>query len=360
MGAFRKGARRWFAPLALASALQFVGAPALAQNNNANNKASAVVLFKRGRRLMEAKHYAEACPLFAESYRLDPSGGTLLNLAFCHEQDNRTATAWAYYQDLLDRSQREGRADRARYAQSRLAALEPRLPRWTIVMGANEKLSGVEVSRDGQSVPRLLWSGPIPVDPGNHQVEVWAPEYKRTKLSFKAVAGQPVVTEVPPLESQPPASASATPDEPSPTPPAVIIEAPPESPTSAESPRTASSHPTTGRTVTGAVLGGVGALGLGLGTYFGLTAFARHDDVQRFCGSPDNCPDRERANDSNREGKLYAHLSTASFGVGVVGIGIGAYLLFFAPSSPPKTSPSTSVVPQIAPQSAGLSLTHTW
>jgi hypothetical protein len=359
MGAFRKGASRFVASLALASALQLAGAPALAQNNN--NKATAVVLFKRGRRLMEAKRYSEACPFFADSYRLDPSGGTLLNLAYCNEQDNRTATAWAYYQDLQDRSVREKRLDRARYAKDRLDALEPKLPRWTLVMGPNEKLAGVEVLRDGQSVPSRLWGTPIPVDPGNHQVEVWAPEYKRVTLTFRAAAGQPVATEVPPLESQP-SAAAAPPSEPGPTPPTVIIEAPPESAPTAEAPPPARGRPDTGRTVTGAVLGGVGALGLGLGTYFGLTAFARDDDVENLCGGPDGCEGekRDRANDYLKEGRIYAHLSTASFGVGVIGLGLGAYFLFSSPGPSTKGGASTSVVPQIAPGSAGLSLTHTW
>ncbi|HEU4412046.1 MAG TPA: hypothetical protein VFS43_42790 [Polyangiaceae bacterium] len=358
MGAFREGAR-WLVPLALASALQLAGAPAQAQNST--SKADAFVLFKRGRLLMEAKRYGEACSLFAESYRLDPTGGTLLNLAYCNEQDNRTATAWAYYQDLLDRSLREKRNDRARYAQERLAALEPKLPRWTLLIGTNEKLSGVEVLRDGQSVPRPLWGTPVPVDPGTHQVEVRATDHKHWTGTFRAVAAQAATTEVPPLEMQPATPPASAPESEAPTPATLIVEAPRESLPPAEAPHSAPGS-STGRTVAGAILGGVGALGLGLGTYFGLTAFARHDKVQSLCRGPDGCEGAERADadELNQEGRLYAHLSTASFGVGVVGLGLGAYLLFIAPGPSSKASASTSVVPQIAPRSAGLSLTHTW
>lgn len=355
MGVFRRGARR-LVPLALASVAHLASGPARAQNSG--DKAPAVELFKRGRQLMDAKRYADACPLFAESHRLDPSGGTLLNLAYCHEQENRTASAWADYQDLLGRSHREGREDRTRFAQKRLAVLEPRLPRWTLVMGPNDKLAGVEVLRDGQSVPRPLWGSPVPVDPGPHQVEVRAPERKPWATTFRAAAGQSVTTEVPPLEATsgeplPPSEAPMTPL------PVVIAEEPPEAPPAPEAPRRASGAPT-GRTVAGVVFGGLGAVGLGLGTYFGLSAFSLRENVDQLCKDGCDGDARNRAERYNRDGRLDAHLSTASFGVGVVGLGLGAYFLFVAPSASSKASASTSVTPHLAPGSAGLSLTRAW
>jgi hypothetical protein len=51
----------------------------------ARDPAAAEVLFRRGREAMEAKRYADALPSFAESQRLDPGAGTLMNLATCEE-----------------------------------------------------------------------------------------------------------------------------------------------------------------------------------------------------------------------------------------------------------------------------------
>ena len=57
------------------------------------NPALAQSLFEEGRQLMSNGKFAEACPKFESSYKLDPAAGTLLNLAVCHEKVGRTAAA---------------------------------------------------------------------------------------------------------------------------------------------------------------------------------------------------------------------------------------------------------------------------
>ncbi len=358
MGVLREGARR-FAPLALAAVVQLASAPSQAQNSS--DKATAVDLFKRGRQLMEGKRYPEACPLFGESYRLDPSGGTLLNLAYCYEQIGQSATAWAYYQDLLGRSRREGRADRVRFAQGRLEALEPKLARWTLSMGPNEKLPGVEALRDGQVVPRPVWGSPVPIDPGPHKLEVRATDHRRWAGTFEIEAGKLVTVPVPPLEVK---SDDSPPFDEAPTPAAVIIEAPQEPVAAPEAPPPRRPRGTSGHTVLGAIAGGVGVIGVGVGTYFGLSAFNLRSEVDNLC-EDNGCSDpkkRDEADRYNSDGRRDAHLSTASFGVGLLGLGLGAYFLFIAPSASPsaKASNSVRVLPQLAPGHAGLSLTRAW
>src|SRR5215470_7185323 len=89
--------------------------------------ALAEMLYRQGRQLMAEGKVSEACPKFAESYRLDAATGTLLNLAACHEAEHKLATAWLEYSESVALARRDRRDDRIRFAQDRLTAIEPKL-----------------------------------------------------------------------------------------------------------------------------------------------------------------------------------------------------------------------------------------
>ena len=83
------------------SAIAVVLTAALAAHAGPNEQRLAQALFDDARRLMDQKRYSEACPKLAESQRLDPGGGTLLNLAVCHAAEGKTATALVEYNETL-------------------------------------------------------------------------------------------------------------------------------------------------------------------------------------------------------------------------------------------------------------------
>ena len=101
------------------------------------------MLFQQGRALMADGRIAEACQKLEESQRLDPAGGTILNLALCHEQEGRLARSWSEFKEAMVVAKRDGRRDRELEAANHVSALEPRLSRLTIVVPAAHAGRGV-------------------------------------------------------------------------------------------------------------------------------------------------------------------------------------------------------------------------
>ena len=107
--------KRVAAPLALIVALASART-SLAQTSAAD-KAAAQALFDEGKRLMDAGQFAQACPKFADSEKLDPGVGTLLNLGVCYEKNGQTASAWATYKEAASAAANAGEAAREKYAR---------------------------------------------------------------------------------------------------------------------------------------------------------------------------------------------------------------------------------------------------
>src|SRR6201999_156717 len=109
---------------------------------------------------------AEACPKFAESYRLDPGTGTLLNLASCHESLGKLATAWVEYNEALVQSRRDRRQSRIDFAEQHIDALAPKLSRLTVTLASDADRDGLELKIDGVGVGVAALGAPTPLDPG--------------------------------------------------------------------------------------------------------------------------------------------------------------------------------------------------
>jgi hypothetical protein len=147
---------------------------ALAQS--AQERSLADSLYREGKRLLAADKVSEACRKFEESYRLDKTGGTLINLADCHEREGKLATAYGEFQGALELAQQSKRPERVKYAEKKLAALEPLLPKLTLVM--QKRPEGVTISIDGANVGSGALGSSLPVDPGRHVIRVSAPKHE--------------------------------------------------------------------------------------------------------------------------------------------------------------------------------------
>lgn len=157
---------------AAALLLLFAGAPnmAFAGDVSDTDRQIAQSLFDEGRALLEAGRAREACPKFAESQRLDPGGGTLLNLALCLELQGLTASAWTRYQESAALAVRDGRKDREEFARTHLTALTPKLTRVVVTVRDDVPAADLVVELDGSRVAREAFGTAIAVDPGPHRI----------------------------------------------------------------------------------------------------------------------------------------------------------------------------------------------
>jgi serine/threonine-protein kinase len=259
--------------------------------------AAAEALFAEGRALMNAQRYAQACTKLAESQRLDPSIGTEFHLAVCYEHAGKLASAWAGFLEVASLATASGQQERARAATRRASLLEARLPRLKITVPAASRTAGLEITRDGVVVGPAQWDVALPVDPGDHQLEVTAPERRALAATVAAAEGASVAFEVPQLENATVATAHV-PDAASPVAaPAPIARQPPQQPASPpQSAQQPPSAPQAGRqtpetssgpgaAVIGLGIGGVVAIGVG--TVLGLLASSKNKQSKSQCDPKD-------------------------------------------------------------------------
>jgi serine/threonine-protein kinase len=224
---------------------------------DAGSKAMAEMLFREARSLMNDGEHRAACDKFAESQRLDPALGTLLNLAECHARIGRTASAWAGFRESAEKARQLRQKDRALYAERRTAEMESKLSYARWVMPAGASIERLEV--DGRALGRAAFDTPLPLDPGVHDLVVTSSSgTTRRSFTIPARPGEhavavaaPGVVRVPPA----PAPQPSRPDDSSPD----------------------------GRAIAGYVGLALGAVGLGMGIYLGVTALSLKEESDAHC-----------------------------------------------------------------------------
>ena len=87
------------------------------------DEALAQALFEEGRHHVAEGRIQEGCAALARSEAIDPSAGTLLNLALCHEAMGRVDLAEDEFETSLAIANVDRREDRAQIAREHLARL---------------------------------------------------------------------------------------------------------------------------------------------------------------------------------------------------------------------------------------------
>lgn len=319
-------------------------APAAAQAS-ASDKAAAEALFDQGVRLMKQNSFADACPKLEESNRIDPGVGTLLYLGECYERTGKTASAWATFREAASLANTSGQADRARTAAARAQELEPKLSRLSVELAPEvARISGVLVRRGNQRLDPSVYGTPLPVDPGEYRIEVTAPGYEPWSAPITVAAGGASASVRVPglLKSTAPAA----------VPPSAPQQEAQQQVATDKDQNPSKSHALSTQQTLGLVVGGVGLVGIGLGTYFGVRAISKNGDAEQLCPEPGPCSDAEGVALSDKA-KESATASNIAFIAGGVLVATGAVLYLTGGN---KNADRVALVPVLGPGSAAASL----
>lgn len=285
--------------------------------------ARAQKLFEDALKLMEAKSFESACPMLAESFALDPAGGTALDLGFCWEHAGRLATALHAYERAREIAEADGRTDRSIAAHDRILELDRVAGHVRLVVPVDTwRAEKWHAFVDGLPLASNDLTVPFPVDRGAHVVTITA-ENKRTFERNVAVNdGMTTDVVVDALVDARPAS--------------IPLHAHQEA-------RPASPVFTIGDDVPrrnwGIAVGSVGIAGLGVGTVAAIAAASLHAESNRECPASGCTGDGV---DAEKRADGMAWVSNVSFIAGAALVGAGAYLFLSARHA--RRVPTTSTL----------------
>jgi len=322
----------------MAMVLVACGVLCLPRHAEARDSAAGEALYRAAKESARKGDWEKACAQLAESQRLDPAPGTLVNLADCEEHRGLVSSAGSHFTEV--QSQFKPGDSRAAYARDHAAALEKRIPHLTVKLQPGAP-SSARVFRDEEELKGASLGVPLPVDPGTHVVMV---RVGSAESRFPVTAVESQTSEVnvsAPVETAPP---KPGPDTVAP-PPVKAVDAPPSPP---PSDRTAE-PPRASRTL-GFALVTAGGVGLVVGGVTGVFALSNASKVKETCG-PSYLTCDPTSVDNAATGKTMATVSTVAFIAGGALLAGGLYLVITSPS---KATASARAGLAVGPAGAAL------
>ncbi len=325
--------------VAAGAALIIAGAAAPAR---ADVSAEAEALYTQGQEMLAAKKLDAACAAFDRSDKLEPRGGTLLSLAYCHEQQGKIGLAYVEYDEALRRLRvGGGRPDRERFALERLGGLRSQVVMVSLELSDAVRALNPEIvvlpAKAGESERKLALSAdkkqnvPLDVNGGTYRIEVRAAQRKPfvAEVQVAQTTATPAALSVSSLLGGPVAAGA-------PAGAAVAGDDPP-------------AEDGSGRRTTGLIVAGIGVPFLVVGAVFGAKALGCNSDHNAWV---DGGKKGDEPCDASAARSVDANIANAGLGLGVVGLAVGGYLYFTAP----KGSGKVGVAPLVSPSATGLSL----
>jgi len=318
-----------------------------ASAQSAGDKAAAEALFDVGKKLVDEGKFAEACPKFEESQRLDAGLGSMLYLADCYERAGRTASAWATFREAASFARSSGQADREQIARGRAEGLETKLHRLSLKV--EDQSEGLTVDRvevasgRRESMSRATWGVALPIDPGSYRITASAPGKTpwSSTLTVPPDAGTQTVA-IPTLTALAAAPATAAPPKEEPSPP------PSEGETS-----WSTQH------WVGLGIGAVGVVGIGVAGALAVVAVGKNGDADELCGEGSATCATQEGVDASSAGRGMGNAATGALIAGGVLTTIGLVVFLSAPYDKETASSGVSHVavrPSAPNADAGLSV----
>jgi hypothetical protein len=312
-------------------------------------KANARALGEAGVRAAMAGNCDEAIPKLTAAEKLFHAPSTAEQLGACLVKVGKVIAGT----ELLNRVKREpvGPSSPPSWAAAQGRAVQEydegvrKIGRLRIHVDGAAGTTDLVVKVDGETVEGALLDNDRLTDPGAHTVTAAATGFRSTSAQVTLPPGGSQAVSLS-LERdptyQPPVAPQAAGAQPA-SGTGTVVQTPPPS----GAPAQAQSR----SRVPAYVVLGAGGLGVVVGSVFGVLALSTKSTLDSHCTNK-VCPGGEQSDIDALH--LNAVVSTVGFGVGVVGLAVGTYLLVSTKESSPPATASVAVRPWVGPTGAGL------
>ncbi len=323
-----------------------------AEEDSATETGAARTLAVDGLKLAQAGKCDEAAPKLERAEKLHHSAIVLSRLGECNVSLGKLVEGSEQLRKVLREplpaNPTPALSKAYEHAQAALDSARPRIGGLTVSLGGAAP-QGTRLTVDGKEVPATLVDTELPADPGDHTIEASAPGYLKASAHVSLGNADKKTVSL---------KLDADPNAPAPTPeaaPAVAgaNSAPangdetPAAQSSANANAATSSPPAPHESPNHAaayVAWGMGVVGVGVGSAFGLIAMKDKHDLTSRCGSNACGADSSSSLDS---AKRAGNISTIAFGVGGAGLVLGT-VLFFTVGNPSERAGSAEPAKRFA------------
>lgn len=253
--------------------------------------------FQKALALQTGGDWASALALLKEVAAVRSTPQVRFNIALCEENLGQLVAAVGDYELAAADARAADETEVVQQAERRLKELKGRIPKVVVTRGTNADTATITL--DGVTLGDQVIGKEMNVDPGPHVITARATGFDSFRTTVRVEEAE---TKTVPVMLTP------------------VAEPPPAPPPSPSGPPAEPSPP-----IAGYIVGGVGLLSLGAaGVMYGLRQGALNE-LERECTDNKCPPDLKHTADRGEQYNLWGNIGLA---VGVVGVGLGAVLVF--------------------------------